>query len=414
MEKISLEKLAKQYGTPLYVYSAQTILDRYHDMEKAFSPIDHKTFYSIKANSNLGILRLLAKAGAGFNLVSGGELFRALKAGAKGNQCMMAGVAKTMAEIEYALKNNLYCFTVESEEEVLRINAIAKRLKKIAGIAFRVNPNVDAKTHHAKTTTGTYENKFGIMIESIPALASRVAKLKNVRLLGLHMHLGSAGKTLEPIATASKMLVPLIKELRKKHHIEFFNIGGGIYAEYPNALASGNASWWRNNKKAPTDAYGFAKMLLPILKTMGVKILLEPGRNLVVNAGILLSEVQYTKKTGTKNFVMVDAGMQTLIRPAIYDAFHEIVPVKPRRGKLIKTDVVGPICESSDVFSKDRPLPPLQQGDLVAIMSAGAYGMTMASHYNAHPLPPEIMVHGSKVSVVRRRETYQDLVRNES
>ena len=414
-EDVPLSKLADTYGTPLYVYSARTITDHFDRLTAALAPLDHLICYAVKANSNLAILNLLAKRGSGFDLVSGGELTRVLKAGGNAAKCNFAGVGKTRAEIEQALAQGVYAFNVESIAELEFINQVAGEKKKRAPISIRVNPNVDASTH-SKITTGTYENKFGIAFEEISALYDRAARMKNLRLVGVHMHIGSQITEVKPFVQAVKKMTPLVSELKAKHHLEFFDIGGGLGIVYDPALASGQASWWKKQKTRPLTPADYGEKIVPLLKPLGLRILVEPGRFMVGNAGTLVTEVLYVKKTGRKTFVIVDGAMNDLIRPAFYESYHEIVPLKSSRGggKLVSSDVVGPICESGDVFAKDRPLPAQKPGDRLALLSAGAYGFTMASNYNTRPRAAEILVEGAKHRVVRKRETIADLLRGES
>jgi diaminopimelate decarboxylase len=413
-EKVSLSQLADAYGTPLYVYSGATITDNYDRLTRALAPLDHLICYAVKANSNLAVLRLLVERGGGFDLVSGGELSRVQKAGGKASQCSFAGVGKTRAEIEQALAAGVYAFNVESIAELEFINRIAGEKKKIAPVALRVNPNIDAGTH-AKITTGTYENKFGIAFEEVSALYARASRLKNLRLRGVQMHIGSQITEVKPFVLAVKKMIPLVEELKAKYRIEFFDIGGGIGIVYDPALASGQAAWWKNQKKPPLTPEVYAQHIVPLLQPLGLRILVEPGRFMVGNAGALVTEVLYIKKTGRKTFAIVDAGMNDLIRPAFYESYHEIIPLKQKRaGKLVSTDLVGPVCESGDYFAKDRPLPEQKPGDQLALLSAGAYGFVMASNYNTRPRAAEVMVQGTKHRIVRKRETVADLLRGES
>jgi len=413
-EDVSLAKLAKAYGTPLYVYSAKTITDHFDRLTKALAPLDHLICYALKANSNLAVLQLLAQRGSGFDLVSGGELTRVLKAGGHAAKCSFAGVGKTRDEIEQALAAGVYVFNVESIAELEFINRVAGEKKKRASIAIRVNPNVDAGTH-AKITTGTYENKFGIAFEEVGPLYARAARLKNLRLLGVQTHIGSQITEVKPFVQAIKKMLPLVQELKARHHIDFFDIGGGLGIVYDPALASGQPAWWKKQTPPPLTPAAYGEALVPLLKPLGLRILVEPGRFMVGNAGALITEVLYVKKTGRKTFVIVDAAMNDLIRPAFYESYHEIVPLKQKRnGKLVSTDLVGPICESGDYFAKDRPLPEQEPGDRLALLSAGAYGFVMASNYNTRPRAAEVLVEGRKHRVVRKRETVADLLRGET
>ena len=414
-EGVPLSKLAATYGTPLYVYSANTITNHFDRLTAALAPLDHLICYALKANSNLAILKLLAQRGSGFDLVSGGELTRVLEAGGDPRKCSFAGVGKTREEIEQALAERVYVFNVESIAELEFINQIAGEMKKRAPIAIRVNPNVDASTH-SKITTGTYENKFGIAFEEIPALYARAAKMKNLRLLGVQTHIGSQITEVKPFVQAIKKMAPLVQELKARYQIEFYDIGGGLGIVYDPALASATPAWWKKQKVKPLTPASYGEAVVPLLKPLGLRILVEPGRFMVGNAGVLVTEVLYVKKTGRKTFAIVDAAMNDLIRPAFYESYHEIVPLKSKHsgGKRIPTDLVGPICESGDTFAKDRPLPAQKPGNRLALLSAGAYGFVMASNYNTRPRAAEVLVDGKKHRVVRKRETVADLLRGES
>ncbi len=408
-EDVAVDALARRFGTPLYIYSQHTLTDHFQKLDRAMSPVDHLVCYSVKSNSNLSILRTLANLGSGFDIVSGGELQRVLAAGGDPRRCIFAGVGKTESEIEFALRRNVYSFNAESEAELQRINRVAARLKQIAPVAVRVNPNVAAQTH-AKITTGTYENKFGIAFEQIEGVYARAARLKHLRLRGLQMHIGSQLTSVAPFEQAVRKVLPLVRQLAKTHELEFLSIGGGLGIVYQPALASGRPEWWKT--AAATNILtpaGYAARLLPLLQPLGLKILLEPGRFISGNAGILVTRVEYVKRTGPKTFVIVDAAMNDLIRPAFYDAYHEIVPVMRRRGGHIKSDVVGPICESGDYFCKDRPLPRVGEGDYLALLSAGAYGFVMASNYNTRPLAAELLVSGRRVAVARERQPAEEI-----
>jgi diaminopimelate decarboxylase len=412
-EGVSLAALARRFGTPLYVYSQRTLENRLRELTAALAPLDPLVCYAVKANSNLAVLATFARLGTGFDVVSGGELARVIAAGGDPARCVFAGVAKTAAEIETALRRGIYCFNVESEPELVRINAIAARLRCRAPVAVRVNPNVDAHTH-AKITTGTYENKFGIALEAVPGVYARAARLKNLHLRGLQMHIGSQLTTVAPFRQAVERVAPLAAELAARYGLEFFSIGGGLGIVYREALASGHAAWWRSGpgRRFLTPAR-YAAALVPALRRLGLKILLEPGRFLVGNAGLLLTRVEYVKQTARKRFVIVDAAMNDLIRPAFYDAYHQIVPVHQRRGAPVRCDVVGGVCESGDYFAKDRPLPPVGEGDYLALMSAGAYGSVMSSNYNSRPLAAEVLVRGRHAELVRERQPLEDLWRGE-
>jgi len=414
-EDIALTHLAKKFGSPLYVYSKSTIINHYKKLDKALSGVDHQVCFAMKANSNLAVLKIIAELGGGFDVVSAGEIFRVEKAGGDLSKCVFAGVGKTSVEIEYALKKKISCFNIESEPELERINVVAKKLGLKARVAVRVNPNVEAGGHK-KISTGTYENKFGIAFEKIRSVYARAAKLKNIEIYGLQMHIGSRIPVITPYLEAVKKIIPLVIEFKKKYPtFKTFDIGGGIEIVYNNALESGSSRWWDSTdaRKFLTPAV-YAKELVPLLKPIGVKIIIEPGRFIVGNAGVLLTNVEYVKKTGSKNFVIVDAAMNDLIRPALYESYHEIVPVqKKARGKFT-ADIVGPVCESGDCFAHDRAISKVGENDLLAIMSAGAYGFVMAGNYNSRPLPAEILVDGKKVSVIRSRQTFEDLIAGET
>lgn len=408
-ERVAVASLVKEFGTPLYIYSQHTVADHFQRLDQALAPLDHLICFALKANSNHAILRALAGLGSGFDIVSEGELRRVMAAGGDPAKCVFAGVGKTEREIAYALSQDIYSFNVESEPELARINRIAARLKKVAPVAVRVNPNVDAGTH-AKITTGTYENKFGIALEDIEGVYARAAKLKNLRLLGLQMHIGSQLTEGKPFELAVKKVLPLLHRIASRHGLEFFSLGGGMGIVYQSALESGSSDWWKQPRAKPllTPAR-YAALLLPLLTPLKLRILVEPGRFIVGNAGILVTRVEYVKRTGRKNFVIVDAAMNDLIRPAFYDSYHEIVPIrrngsKPGGRELLPSDVVGPICESGDYFAKDRPLPKVGEGDYLAVLSTGAYGFVMASNYNSRGLAAEVLVHGNKAALVRERQ----------
>jgi len=406
-ENVALADLAERYGTPLYVYSQATLTDHFNKLSGALAGhgIDHLVCFAMKSNSNLAVIRTLADLGSGFDTVSGGEIARVMAAGGDAHKCVFAGVGKTEDEIAFALRQGIYSFNAESEAELVRISRVATRLRKIAPVAVRVNPNVDAGTH-SKITTGTYENKFGIQFEQIDSVYARAAKLPNLRLRGLQMHIGSQLTDVKPFQLAVAKVAPLVARLSAKYGFDFFSIGGGVGIVYQDALASGDPKWWRTGpgRKVLTPQL-YADTLAPLLKPLGLKILLEPGRFLTGNAGVLLTRVEYLKKTGKKHFVIVDAAMNDLIRPAFYDSYHEIVPLKKKGGALVASDVVGPICESGDYFAKDRPLPKVAEGDYLALLSAGAYGSVMGSNYNSRPLAAEILVNGRKSAVVRHRQS---------
>jgi len=415
-ENTALSALAQQHGTPLYVYSANTILDHYKRLDAALAGVDHEVAYAVKANSNLGVLSLLAQAGAGFDIVSGGELYRVIKAGGSPAHCTFAGVGKTREEIIYALQQGIYCFNVESEEELRYLDAVAGELGVIAPAAVRVNPNVDAKTHKY-ISTGKSENKFGVDFGRIDDLYARAASdLKNIRMRGLQMHIGSQLTSITPFIEAVEKVKPLALRLKEQHGIEFWSIGGGIGIVYHDSLASGDLAWWQkqNAESKPLNVEEYGNAIVPLLQDVGLKILLEPGRYIVGNAGVLLTTCLYEKKGNAKTFKIVDAGMNDLIRPALYEGHHEIATLTENHGTHVKADVVGPICESGDFFCQDREMPDFQPGDVIALLSAGAYGFAMASNYNTRPLPAEILVDGETSRVIRRRQTLDDVLAGES
>ena len=408
-EGVAVESLARKFGTPLYIYSQRTLMAHFQKLDAAMAPVEHLVCFAVKSNSNLSVLRTLANLGSGFDIVSGGELQRVIAAGGDPRNCVFAGVGKTEGEIEFALRRGIYCFNAESEPELQRINRVAARLKKIAPVAVRVNPGVEAHTH-AKITTGTYENKFGIQFEQVEGVYARAGKLKNLRLRGLQMHIGSQLTSVSPFEQAVRKVLPLVRRLREKYALEFFSIGGGLGIIYEPALASGAAAWWKTPAaKNILTPEKYAARLLPLLQPLGLKILMEPGRFISGNAGILVTRVEYVKRTGRKNFVIVDAAMNDLIRPAFYDAHHEIAPLVRKGKSLLKSDVVGPICESGDYFCKDRPLSEAGEGDYLALLSAGAYGFVMASNYNSRPLAAEILVNGRKFAVARERQPVKEV-----
>ncbi|HEV3394287.1 MAG TPA: diaminopimelate decarboxylase [Chthoniobacterales bacterium] len=416
-EDVDLARVADEFGTPVYVYSAGTILDHYNRLDAALGSLDHLICYAVKANSNRAILKLLAGAGAGFDIVSGGELFRAIKAGADPQKCTFAGVGKSEEEIEYALDKRVHSFNVESEAELEFIDKIAGAKKSRAPIALRVNPDVDPHTHKY-ISTGSRENKFGIALDDAPRIYERAAKMPNIDIVGIQMHIGSQITEAAPFSAAIAKVAPLARDLKSKCGIQFFSIGGGMGIIYRRALDSGTGKWWHDHggESSAFRVRDYANAIVPPLRDLGLRILVEPGRFIVGNAGVLLTRVRYVKKSGAKKFAIVDAGMNDLIRPALYQSYHEIVPVEStRKSKSVeKIDIVGPVCESGDFFALDREMPQVCEGDLLAIMSAGAYGFTMASNYNSRLLPAEALVRGNDVSLIRKRQRWEDLVRDET
>jgi diaminopimelate decarboxylase len=404
-EDVSLAQLARQYGTPLYVYSASSIRERFQVLDEAFAKIPHTVCYSVKANPNISILRLLARSGAGFDVVSGGELERVLRADRRAAaRVVFSGVGKTADEMDAALRAGILLFNLESEDEMVAIAERAAQLKKRAQIAFRVNPDVPAKTH-PYISTGLREHKFGVPIRSARELYSKAAKQKHLEVAGISVHIGSQITDLAPFTAAMKRVARLMQELRDDgHDIDYVDAGGGLGIDYYRTQ--------RNDFHSVAQKYAHA-----ILKPLAGEcdhLLLEPGRALVGRAGVLLTRVLYRKQNGRKKFLVVDAGMNDLIRPSLYDAHHEIVPVARQSGRKTETvDVVGPICESGDFLARDRKLLQVNEGELLAIRDAGAYGMSLASNYNSRPRAAEVLVQGKSVKVIRRRENMQDLMRQE-
>ena len=437
-EEVDLAHIAAEVGTPTYVYSAGTILDHYARLNTALRSLDHLICYAVKANSNRAILKLLADAGAAFDIVSGGELYRVLASGGDAAKCTFAGVGKSREEIEYALKERVYSFNVESEAELEHIDCIAGAKETRAPIALRVNPDVDPHTHEY-ISTGSHKNKFGIALDRIAATYERAAKMRNVEIVGLQMHIGSQITEATPFANAIERVAPIVRELQSKYGIKFFSVGGGMGIVYRFALESGSGKWWHDHggESSAFSVRDYAEAIMAPLRQLRVRVLVEPGRFLVGNAGVLLIRVRYIKKSGAKKFAIVDGGMNDLIRPALYQSYHEIVPViepstsdkvgrdhRARQGiredsstsmsnSREKIDVVGPVCESGDFFALDREMPELHEGDLLAIMSAGAYGFSMASNYNSRPLPAEVLVRGNKFALIRKRQRWDDLLREE-
>jgi diaminopimelate decarboxylase len=408
-EDTPVAELAREYGTPLYVYSQAALLETLKALQTAFAEVDPLVCYSVKANSNLGILKLLAAHGSGFDVVSGGELLRVQTAGGAPGKTVFAGVGKTDEEILAGLEAGVLMFNVESEAELDAIARVAAAAGRVAPIALRVNPDVDPKTHRY-ISTGKKESKFGMDIDRALGLAAEVARVPSVSMIGMHMHIGSQITSIEPYQGAVAKGAQIIARLRKMGHpISWYNMGGGFGINYKGHEAQPIAE--------------FARVIVPAVKQTGCRLALEPGRVVAGNAGILVSRVLYTKQSGDKRFLIQDAAMNDLIRPALYESFHRIWPVvvpagfaappedfETRHAGTEPWDVVGPVCESGDFLAKDRPLPPLDRGALLAVFSAGAYGMVMASNYNTRPRAAEVLVAGAQPRLVRRRETYEDLL----
>ncbi|MFN7132584.1 MAG: diaminopimelate decarboxylase [Myxococcales bacterium] len=398
-EDVALERIAREVGTPTYVYSQATLERHYRVVDEAFAALPHLLCYSVKANSTLGILSLLARQGSGFDIVSGGELYRALKAGGDPKRIVFSGVGKTDDEIAMALDAQILMFNVESEDELEAIARVAKRRKQQAPVALRVNPDVDARTH-PYIATGLKESKFGIPMKRAAELYRAHRRSRALSFIGVDCHIGSQMTEIGPVTEAVRRVGRLYATLQGEGlPLRYLDAGGGLGITY-------------SAEKPPSPAE-YANAVAGALKGLELTLILEPGRVLVGNAGLLLSRVVYNKQNGSKRFVVVDAGMNDLIRPALYGAHHEILPVRKRAGRKVAADLVGPVCESSDAFARKRPLPPLENGQLVALMSAGAYGMSMASNYNSRPRPAEVLVHGRGYTVIRERERLEDLVRGE-
>ena len=399
-EGVSLAVIARSVGTPCYVYSSATLTRHYRVVDEAFQGRRHLLCYSVKANSTLGILALLVKAGSGFDIVSGGELHRVLTAKASPAKVVFSGVGKTEEEIAAALDAGILLFNVESEEELAAIVKVAKRRRKVAPVALRVNPDVDAKTH-PYIATGLKESKFGIPLARAAELYRRERKNGALALIGLDCHIGSQLTKISPVRQAITRVGAVFRALREGGlPLEYLDIGGGLGITY--------------NEETPPSPLEYAAAVQAALGDLDLTLVLEPGRVLVGNAGILLTRVLYNKTNEAKRFVIVDAGMNDLLRPALYGAHHEIVPVLKNSRPQLEADLVGPVCESTDAFARGRKLPRSRPGELLAILSAGAYGMSMASNYNSRPRPAEVLVTGSKFRVIRKRETYADLLRGES
>lgn len=414
-ENVPLQSLAEKHGTPLYVYSKATITGHFTRLDASLARLNHLICYAVKANSNIAVLSTIAKLGGGFDIVSAGELYRVIKAGGDPAKCTFAGVGKTRDEIEYALKQGIYCFNAESEAELHYINQVAGELGMKAPVAVRVNPNVDAKTH-AKITTGKSENKFGIDFDQILDVYARAAaNCPHLVIKGLQMHIGSQLTNVAPFLEAVQKVIPLVTEVKQKYGIEFFSIGGGIGINYKQSLDSGDAAWWQEHAEVhPLTVQAYADAVVPHLEPLGLRILCEPGRFMVGNAGVMLTKVLYEKRGSAKVFKIVDAGMNDLIRPTLYEGWHQIVPLKqPADATVEKADVVGPICESGDFLAQNREIPLVKEGEYLAVLSAGAYGFTMASNYNTRPMPAEILVDGDKATVVRERQTLEDVLKGE-
>lgn len=400
-ENVNISRIASSVGTPFFLYSYDTLIDHYNKLATALAKFEPLICFSMKANSNLAVLRVLVKAGAGLDVVSGGELFKALKVGCSPKKIVYASVGKTEKEIATAIESKILFFNVESLPELAMIDRIAHRLGKVVDCALRVNPDIDPKTHRF-ITTGKAENKFGLDFGIVEEIFTHRGNYPNVRIRGIHLHIGSQIVRSQPFCKAIRKVADFIRKLEGKDiRIEWLNIGGGLGIIYKD--------------ETPQTAECFARAISPILKELDVRLILEPGRFIAGNSGILVTKVIYVKKTRARNFVIVDAAMNDLIRPSLYGAYHEVLPViKSLARRRIPADVVGPVCESGDVLARNRRLPELESGELLAIMGAGAYGFTMSSNYNSRPRAAEVMVIKGKIYTVRQRETYEDLIKGEN
>jgi diaminopimelate decarboxylase len=400
-EGVPVRNIAPRVGTPFYLYSSNTLAMHFRAFDSAFSGVPRLICYALKSNSNSAVLRLLGREGAGADIVSGGELFRALRAGIDPKKIVYAGVGKRKEEIEYALKIGILMFNVESGDELHALDEAAGEMRSTARIALRVNPNIDPKTH-AYISTGLKENKFGIPIEQALEYYTAAKSLSHVEIVGVHHHIGSQITEVQPFVDALEKVLAFVKELKSAGmKIKYIDIGGGLGITYKD--------------ETPPQPRELAQAIQPMLKESGCTLVLEPGRAIVGNAGILVTSVLYHKNSGEKKFIIVDAGMNDLIRPSLYEAYHEIKPVVERSPKPERSvyDVVGPVCESGDFLAKDREMPLVQRGDLLAVMSSGAYGFSMSSNYNSRLRIPEVMVRDKEYFIVRERETYNDLIKGE-
>jgi diaminopimelate decarboxylase len=400
LEDVPLADVARREGTPSYVYSRAGILEPLNAYQQAFGDVPHKVCYAVKANANLAILKLLAESGAGFDIVSGGELFRVLKAGANPQSVIFSGVGKTAQELDYALEHDVRSFNCESEPELALLNSLAARRQQKARVAVRVNPDVDAVTH-PYISTGLKQHKFGIDIAQADGVYERASALSNLSLEGVSCHIGSQILDIQPMLDVFDKMLALAERLRAHGWpIRSLDLGGGLGVAY------------KPGDRAPAIA-GYVQAMLSKVAGRGFEILIEPGRSIVADAGVLLTRVLYRKSNGEKEFVVVDAAMNDLLRPALYNSHHEIIPVRQSQAGTITADVVGPVCESGDFLARNREMSNVMPGDVLAICTAGAYAFVAASNYNARPRPPEILVDGSGYRVIRKRETYEDLIRGE-
>ncbi len=408
-EDIPLSELAEEFGTPLYVYSKNQIVENFRAIEAPLAGTDHVVCYALKANGNLSLLKLLAQEGAGADVVSGGELYLAIKAGFPPERITFAGVGKREDEIEYALKNGIFSFSAESPQELQLISLVALRRQSKARVTLRVNPDIDAQSH-PYITTGLKQNKFGISADEALKVFHFAASLPSIEILGVHTHIGSQITKVEPFVEAARFIAGLVTKLREASlNIRHVDFGGGFGVQYANALQHEGLPVETDNSVPPAPGQ-FIEAVLPILKETGCSMWFEPGRSIVANAGVLLTKVLYTKENGAKKFVVVDAGMNDLLRPSLYNAYHQIAPLKIATYEHEKVDVVGPICETGDFLARDRMLLKVRQNEYLSILTAGAYGFSNTSNYNARLRPAEILVNGEKVRVIRERETLEQLL----
>lgn len=400
IENVNVEKLAKEFGTPLYVYSKNHFIKQYHNFEQAFSSINHKIFYAMKANFNLSVINTFVKLGSGVDANSEGELYRALKTGVDPSNIILTSVGKTKNEIKLGLEKKVLMIKAESEEEIVLINKIAGEMKKVAPVAIRVNPDVDAKTH-PYISTGLSSNKFGVDSKTALSIYKRRKDFPNIEFTGIDMHIGSQITSIDPFVEAVEKLSDLFFQIKSDGlKLQHFDVGGGIGVQY--------------NNEASFTISEFAQKTIPLFQKLDCKIIFEPGRYLTANGGILVTEVLYNKKNGNKNFIVVDSAMNDLLRPSIYQAYHHIQPVQKYDDRIsINADIVGPVCETGDYFARDRKIVQSNSGELLAIMSTGAYGMVMSSNYNARRRPAEIMVDGNEYFLIRSRETFDHLIWDE-
>jgi len=398
-EQVPVKKIAEEVGTPAYIYSSSTLRSHYSAFDSAFAEVPHMVCFAVKANSNLSILGLFAKEGSGADIVSGGELFRALKAGIDPQKIVFAGLGKTGEEIAYALRSNVLMFNVESPLELKKINEVAGGLGLKARVALRVNPDIDPKTH-PYISTGLKKSKFGIDIKQALQEYQLASALPHIEVVGIHKHIGSQITEIKPFVAAMEKILDLVARLKEEGiRIKYIDAGGGLGIRY--------------SEEEPPHPRDLGAALLPMIKGLDCTLIFEPGRVIVGNAGILVTQVLYLKSSEVKNFVIVDAGMNDLIRPSLYDAHHEILPVRKRQAAGFMADIVGPICESGDFLAKDRKMLRPEPGEYLAVMSAGAYGFTMSSNYNSRPRSAEVLVEGDQYRVIRKRESYEDLIRGE-